>query len=126
MKSSKTSIYTVDNNLNSTNNILNAIVDSKKDIHLIHIGTMGVYGYGAIPDTVIPEGYVDIKMKNSSGEFKDTTILHPSYPGSIYHMTKTQDALFFQFFAKNYKLRITDLHQGIIWGLDRKLFLIKN
>tara|TARA_B000000557_G_C20632066_1_gene382638 strand:- start:123 stop:707 length:585 start_codon:yes stop_codon:yes gene_type:complete len=32
-------------------------------------------------------------------------------------MTKTQDALFFQFYAKNWGLKITDLHQGIIWGL---------
>jgi UDP-sulfoquinovose synthase len=31
-------------------------------------------------------------------------------------MTKTQDALLFQFYAKNDKLRITDLHQGIVWG----------
>jgi len=117
MKSSKTKRYTVDNNLNATHNILAAIVESKKDIHLVHMGTMGVYGYGAVPDTIIPEGYIDIKMKNSSGDFMDTKILHPAYPGSIYHMTKTQDALFFQFYAKNYKIRITDLHQGIIWGL---------
>ena len=31
-------------------------------------------------------------------------------------MTKTQDALLFQFYAKNDGLRITDLHQGIVWG----------
>jgi UDP-sulfoquinovose synthase len=31
-------------------------------------------------------------------------------------MTKTQDALLFQFYAKNDALRITDLHQGIVWG----------
>ena len=43
-------------------------------------------------------------------------ILYPANPGSIYHMTKTQDALFFQFYAKNDRLRITDLHQGIVWG----------
>ena len=117
MKNSKTKRYTVDNNLNATHNILAGIVESGKDIHLVHMGTMGVYGYGAVPDTIIPEGYIDIKMKNSSGEFMDTKILHPAYPGSIYHLTKTQDALFFQFYAKNYKIRITDLHQGIIWGL---------
>lgn len=118
MKSSKTARYTVNNNLNNTHNVLCAIVESKKDIHVIHLGTMGVYGYGTIPDTIIPEGYIDVKMKNSKGEEMETQILHPSYPGSIYHMTKTQDALFFQFFAKNYKLRITDLHQGIIWGFE--------
>ena len=31
-------------------------------------------------------------------------------------MTKTQDALLFQFYARNDALRITDLHQGIDWG----------
>jgi UDP-sulfoquinovose synthase len=31
-------------------------------------------------------------------------------------MTKTQDQLFFLYYNKNYQLRITDLHQGIVWG----------
>jgi len=31
-------------------------------------------------------------------------------------MTKTQDALFFYYYNKNYGIRITDLHQGIVWG----------
>ena len=31
-------------------------------------------------------------------------------------MTKTQDALLFQFYTKNDRVRITDLHQGIVWG----------
>jgi UDP-sulfoquinovose synthase len=35
-------------------------------------------------------------------------------------MTKTQDALLFQFYAKNDKLRITDLHQGIVWGTQTR------
>jgi UDP-sulfoquinovose synthase len=43
-------------------------------------------------------------------------ILYPADPGSIYHMTKTQDQLLFAFYNKNDKLRITDLHQGIVWG----------
>ncbi|MCW2897633.1 MAG: NAD-dependent epimerase/dehydratase, partial [Actinomycetia bacterium] len=37
-------------------------------------------------------------------------------PGSVYHMTKTLDQLMFAFYAKNDGLRITDLHQGIVWG----------
>lgn len=120
MKNSETAQYTVDNNLNATHNILRAIVDIDRDIHLVHIGTMGVYGYGAVEGSIIPEGYVDIMMKNKTGEYEPLTILHPAYPGSVYHMTKTQDALFFQFYAKNYELKITDLHQGIIWGLFTK------
>lgn len=43
-------------------------------------------------------------------------ILYPSNPGSVYHMTKCLDQLLFQFYAKNDGLRITDLHQGIVWG----------
>ena len=37
-------------------------------------------------------------------------------PGSVYHLTKTLDQLLFSFYAKNDGLRITDLHQGIVWG----------
>ena len=117
MKNEQTRRYTVSNNLNATHNILNAIVEVDRTIHMVHLGTMGVYGYGAIPDSIIPEGYVDIKMKNADGEFVDKEILHPAYPGSVYHMTKTQDALFFQFYAQNYGIPISDLHQGIVWGL---------
>jgi UDP-sulfoquinovose synthase len=118
MKNSTTSRYTVNNNLNATHNILQAIVHTNRDIHLIHLGTMGVYGYGAVPNVIIPEGYINVEIKNKDQERKELEILHPSYPGSIYHMTKAQDALFFQFYAKNYKLKITDLHQGIIWGIN--------
>lgn len=120
MKNSTTARYTVNNNLNVTHNILRAIVDIDRNIHLIHMGTMGVYGYGSVEDSIIEEGYVDVMMKNKEGEFKPVNILHPAFPGSVYHMTKAQDELFFQFYAKNYQLKITDLHQGIIWGLYTK------
>src|SRR5690606_13599483 len=43
-------------------------------------------------------------------------ILHPTNPGSVYHMTKSLDQIMFQFYTKNDRLRITDLHQGIVWG----------
>jgi UDP-sulfoquinovose synthase len=43
MKSSNHKRYTVNNNVNATNNILCAIIDSRLDIHLVHLGTMGVY-----------------------------------------------------------------------------------
>ena len=45
-------------------------------------------------------------------------ILYPPQPGSIYHMTKTMDALMFAYYNKNDGLRITDLHQGIVWGTE--------
>ncbi len=120
MKNSKTKIYTVNNNINATNNILCSIVESGLDIHLVHLGTMGVYGYSTA-DMSIPEGYLNIKLKNDSGKYIDRKILYPADPGSIYHMTKTQDALFFAYYNKNDKIRITDLHQGIVWGTSTDL-----
>ncbi|MBW3616503.1 MAG: NAD-dependent epimerase/dehydratase family protein [Proteobacteria bacterium] len=118
MKSARHKRYTVDNNLNATNDILAAIVDSGQDIHLAHLGTMGVYGYGTA-GMKIPEGYLKVRVETPQG-WVEQEVLYPANPGSIYHMTKTQDALLFQFYAKNDKLRITDLHQGIVWGTQTK------
>lgn len=115
MKSSYHKRYTVSNNLNATHNVLAAIVESGIDSHLVHLGTMGVYGYGTA-GMKIPEGYLPIKVETEEGEIIDQEILYPANPGSIYHMTKTQDQLLFAFYVKNDKLRITDLHQGIVWG----------
>ena len=115
MKSSYHKRYTVNNNLNATNNVLAAIVESGRDIHLVHLGTMGVYGYGTA-GMKIPEGYLPVKVDMPSGETVGQEILYPTNPGSIYHMTKSQDQLFFAFYAKNDKVRVTDLHQGIVWG----------
>ena len=115
MKSSWHKRYTVNNNLNATNNVLAAIVESGLDIHLVHLGTMGVYGYGTA-GMKIPEGYLLVKVDTSDGETIHQEILYPANPGSIYHMTKTQDQLLFAFYAKNDKVRVTDLHQGIVWG----------
>jgi len=48
--------------------------------------------------------------------------MYPPHPGSIYHMTKTQDALAFLYYNRNDGLRITDLHQGIVWGTDTGIY----
>src|SRR6185503_8267873 len=115
MKSSWHKRYTVNNNLNATNDVLCAIVESKHDAHLVHLGTMGVYGYGTA-GMKIPEGYLKVKMDTDAGSQVEHEILYPFNPGSIYHMTKTQDQLFFHFYNKNDGVKITDLHQGIVWG----------
>jgi len=105
--------YTVDNNVGATHNLLVAIVESGLDIHVVHLGTMGVYGYGTSGGE-IPEGYIDVTLPGG----RPSTILHPAYPGSVYHTTKCLDALLFQFYNKNDGLRVTDLHQGIVWGTN--------
>ena len=115
MRSSKTKRYTVDNNVRATHNLLAAIVDTGVDAAIAHLGTMGVYGYGWSGSAPIPEGYLTVKVPTPDGDL-EREILHPANPGSVYHMTKTLDQLLFAFYAKNDGLRITDLHQGIVWG----------
>ncbi len=117
MKGPREKMYTVDNNLNATNNTLCAIVESGLDVHLVHLGTMGVYGYGTA-GMQIPEGYLKINVDTDEGVRIEQEILYPANPGSIYHMTKTQDQLFFYFYNRNDGVRITDLHQGIVWGTN--------
>lgn len=104
--------YTVDNNVGSTHAVLDVIVTVDPTIHLVHLGTMGVYGYSKDFGD-IPEGYLDVKVNSTE---KDVDILYPTNPGSIYHMTKSLDQILFQFYNKNWGLKITDLHQGIVWG----------
>lgn len=115
MKSDRHKVYTVNNNVNVTHNLLTALVETEIDAHLVHLGTMGVYGYSSV-GAAIPEGYLDVEIENLAGEKKELEILYPTKPGSVYHMTKSLDQIMFQFYAQNDGLRITDLHQGIVWG----------
>src|SRR5579859_5583920 len=115
MRSVTSKRYTVDNNVRATHNLLVALVSTGSQAALAHLGTMGVYGYGWTGSAPIPEGYLTVKIETPDGEIA-REILHPANPGSVYHMTKTLDQLMFAFYAKNDGLRITDLHQGIVWG----------
>lgn len=115
MKSAKHKRYTVNNNVTATHNLLAALVEAELDTHVVHLGTMGVYGYGTA-GIKIPEGYLRVKIDADDGSEIEQEILYPVNPGSVYHMTKTQDQLLFAFYNKNDKVRVTDLHQGIVWG----------
>jgi UDP-sulfoquinovose synthase len=121
MKSSATKRYTVDNNVNGTHNLLAAIVESGLDCHIVHLGTMGVYGYGSHRGATIPEGYLTVEVPQPDGSRFTEKILHPADPGSVYHMTKTLDQLLFYYYNKNDGIRVTDLHQGIVWGTNTAL-----
>ncbi|HEY4020312.1 MAG TPA: NAD-dependent epimerase/dehydratase family protein [Pseudonocardiaceae bacterium] len=115
MRSTSAKRYTVDNNVRATHNVLAALVETGLDTALVHLGTMGVYGYGWSGSAPIPEGYLTVKVPTPDGDI-EREILHPANPGSVYHLTKTLDQLMFAFYARNDQLRVTDLHQGIVWG----------
>ncbi len=114
MKSARHKRYTVDNNVNATHNLLAALVEADLDAHVVHLGTMGVYGYDAASLT-LPEGYLHVRFDSTEGEI-ERDILFPASPGSVYHLTKCQDQLLFAFYNRNDGVRVTDLHQGIVWG----------
>jgi len=123
MRSSRHKAYTIENNIRTTHNLLNALVETKTDAHVVHLGTMGVYGYGTAGIS-IPEGYIKCLMVDPITHTlnqQPVEIYYPPNPGSIYHMTKVLDAQLFAFYQKNDGLRITDLHQGIVWGIDTDL-----
>jgi UDP-sulfoquinovose synthase len=115
MKGIAEKLYTVDNNIRATHNVLAAVAQLETDPHIVHLGTMGVYGYDG-DGLEIPEGYLRVYVPGGNNQIHQRDILYPTNPGSVYHMTKSMDQLLFQFYAKNDLLRITDLHQGIVWG----------
>ncbi len=114
MKSPRHKRYTIDNNVNATHNLVTALVETGVDAHIVHLGTMGVYGYSG--GQTIPEGYLRVRVEAANGADGVREILHPTDPGSVYHLTKSIDQLIFAYFNKNDAVRVTDLHQGIVWG----------
>lgn len=121
MKDFTTKRYTIENNVTVTHNVLSAICEVNKNIHLIHLGTMGVYGYNN--QITVKEGYVSVDFTQNENKITKE-ILFPFDPGSIYHLTKCLDSQIFSYFQKAFNLRITDLHQGIIWGTQTKNTLL--
>ena len=90
--------------------------DRASTSHLVHLGTMGVYGYGTAgtdDPRGLSDGEVGYGRRRARSSRRSST---RPIRARIYHMTKTQDQLLFQFYDKNDGVRITDLHQGIVWG----------
>lgn len=116
MRSHHHRLLTVMQNINATHGLLSACVEEGVSPHIVHLGTMGVYGYDG--ELQIPEGYLNVRATGRNGKDVERSIVFPPAPGSIYHMTKVMDHELFQFYARNDGVRITDLHQGIVWGTE--------
>lgn len=101
---------TIGNNLVSTLNLAFAIRDFAPGCHLVKLGTMGEYG---TPNIDIEEGYLEVEHNGRSDTF-----LFPKKPGSIYHLSKVQDSDMLHFVAKTWGLKITDLNQGPVYGIE--------
>lgn len=106
----KKSGFTIQNNLAVTNNLMFAVRDYSRDTHIIKLGTMGEYG---TPNIDIEEGWLDIEHKGRSDKF-----LFPRQAGSIYHTTKVMDTDLLWFGVRMWDLKVTDLMQGPVYGIE--------
>ena len=102
--------FTLMNNLRVTNNLMWALRDYARETHVIKLGTMGDYG---TPNIDIEEGWIEIKHKNRKDKF-----LFPRQGSSIYHTSKIMDTDLFWFGVRIWNLRVTDLMQGPVYGIE--------
>jgi UDP-sulfoquinovose synthase len=101
-------VYTQVNNVVGTMNVLYAMADIDRDIHLVKLGTMGEYG---TPNIDIEEGWIEITHNG-----RKDTMLYPKRPGSFYHLSKVHDSHNIEFACRAWGLRATDLNQGVVYG----------
>lgn len=107
---------TISNNLTVTNNLMFAIRDFARDTHIIKLGTMGEYG---TPNIDIEEGWLEIEHKRRKDKF-----LFPRQASSLYHTTKIMDTDLLWFGVRMWNLRVTDLMQGPVYGIETEESLV--
>ena len=107
---------TISNNLLVTNNLMFALRDFSPQTHVVHIGTMGEYG---TPNIDIEEGWLNIEHKGRKDRF-----LFPRQASSLYHTTKIMDTDLMWFAVRMWDLRITDLMQGPVYGIETEETLL--
>jgi UDP-sulfoquinovose synthase len=104
----KHAVYTQHNNVIGTLNVLFAIAEVNRDIHLVKLGTMGEYG---TPNIDIEEGWLEVEHNGRADR-----MLFPKKPGSFYHLSKVHDSHNIEFACRIWGLRATDLNQGVVYG----------
>src|SRR5579864_8544956 len=101
-------VFTQVNNVVGRLNLLFALREHRPDCHLVKLGTMGEYG---TPNIDIEEGYITIEHNG-----RTDTLPFPKQPGSFYHLSKVHDSSNILFACRAWKLRATDLNQGVVYG----------
>lgn len=103
-------VFTMDNNVIGTLNVLYAIKDFCPGCHLVKLGTMGEYG---TPNIDIEEGFIEITHKG-----RKDRLPYPKQPSSFYHLSKVHDSHNIMFACKIWNLKATDLNQGVVYGVE--------
>ena len=107
---------TLMNNLQVTNNLIWSIKTYSPETHIIKLGTMGEYG---TPNIDIEEGWLDVTHNGRTQKF-----LYPRQASSIYHTTKVMDTDLLWFAVRTWDLKVTDLMQGPVYGIETEESLI--
>jgi UDP-sulfoquinovose synthase len=103
-------VFTQVNNVVGTLNVLFAMRDHAPAAHLVKLGTMGEYG---TPNIDIEEGFIDIEHNG-----RRDRLPYPKQAGSFYHLSKVHDSHNCLFACRTWQLRVTELNQGIVYGVD--------
>ncbi len=103
-------VFTQMNNVTGTLNLLWAMKHLGVDCQLVKLGTMGEYG---TPNIDIEEGFIEINHKG-----RRDVLPFPCQPGSFYHLSKVHDSHNIRFACRAWKLAATDLHQGVVYGVE--------
>lgn len=110
MQSREKAVFTQQNNIIGTLNLLFAMQHACPQAHLIKLGTMGEYG---TPNVDIEEGWLELNHKGRTDR-----VLFPKRPGSYYHLSKVHDSHNIEFACRIWGIRATDLNQGVVYGLE--------
>ena len=106
----KHAVYTQTNNIVGTLNLMYAVGEIDRGIHIVKLGTMGEYGQ---PNIDIEEGWLEVEHKG-----RRDRVLFPKRPGSFYHLSKVHDSHNLEFGCRIWGLRVTDLNQGVVYGQE--------
>lgn len=102
------SVFTQQNNVIGSLNLLWAMREICPTSHLVKLGTMGEYG---TPNIDIPEGFFEIEYRGRRDKLP-----FPRQANSFYHLSKVHDSHNTMFACKTWGLTATDIMQGIVFG----------
>jgi UDP-sulfoquinovose synthase len=101
-------LYTQVNNLLTNMNIIYSMARHVPQGHLLKMGSMGEYG---TPGFEITEGPIEIERNG-----KKSKVMFPRDGQSWYHLSKTFDTHNIVLANRAYKIRATDVMQGVVYG----------
>ena len=98
----------LDKNIESTMNIIYAVKDLNRDIHIVKLGSMGEYG---TPNIDIPEGFLNLSYNG-----RNDTLPFPRMGQSWYHLSKIFDTYNLMLANRIWDLNVSDVMQGVVYG----------